>query len=197
MRINISHKSKYNKYLIDNDKIFDIINKYIPHIVLDTSSSLMTPVTNTQQFEYQYVIKRENYINFISYSYPEIQGTCVDFIVNEFKVQEKVSGYIREKDSITTSLMKNNGKKNGKRNFIPYEKGDNDFYWIHSSIDDRFWIIPENVLINKEYINNKIREVKKHLRFKCNYSKNSNWLKEYEYNYTNIDINKIKALFNY
>lgn len=32
--------------------------------------------------------------------------------------------------------------------------GENDYYWFHSSIDDRFWIISETVLHEKGYISN-------------------------------------------
>lgn len=79
-------------------------------------------------------------------------------------------------------------KKNGKTTKV-YDKGDNDYYWLHSSIDNRFWIIPEEILVKYGYIDYDNKKTKKTLLFKFD------WLKKYEYNYNKIDEDIIKDLF--
>ena len=71
-----------------------------------------------------------------------------------------------------------------------YDKGDNDYYWLHSSIDNRFWIIPEDVLIREGYI---IIDVKKKTKRVLTF--NLEWLKLYEYNYDNIKQDIFENIF--
>jgi hypothetical protein len=66
--------------------------------------------------------------------------------------------------------------------------GENDYYWFHSSIDDRFWIIPEGVLVEKGYVT-----VDKEKRTDIRISGNE-WDK-YKYNYKEIDEKKIIGIF--
>ena len=195
--LNISSKSKYNKYLVkDNTKLKDEIEKYDIKYTRNSIDELLVPVSILQQREQEYVAKREKYINFLEYTYPEIQNTPTDFIVNNKKVQEKVAGVIikGKKHDLTVQLASNNGKKdNGIRNYRTYRKGENDYYWFHSSIDDRFWIVPESILFEKEYIS-KEDETKNKKVFNITTPKN-NWIKEYEYDYNTFNKDKIIKLF--
>lgn len=77
-----------------------------------------------------------------------------------------------------------------------YQLGENDYYWLHSSIDDRFWIIPELVLYDKGFISNK-NEIKnrKTLWFKSDVNVNQPWLNDYEYRYTNLNKDEILKTF--
>jgi hypothetical protein len=195
-KLNISVKSKYSKYLVDNSIIDTYIVKYIDNITYRTLEDLNIPRSIYQQKEQEYVRKREKYIPFLNYVYPDIQNTSVDVIINGKKVQEKVMTFVVNKQMFSFKLGRNNGKINKVRKFRMYQLGDNDYYWLHSQIDDRFWIIPEAVLYKLGYIANK-DEIKKdkHICF-CSKSYNSKeWLKLYEHDYKNIDKEKIVRLF--
>lgn len=196
-KLNISNRSKYNKYLIkDNTKLKNEIEKYDIKYTRNSIDELLVPLSPLQKREQEYVRKREKYLSFLEYIYPEIQNTPTDFIVNGRNVQEKVAGICNDKKSIALRiyLASNNGKKeNGTRKFRTYRKGENDYYWFHSSIDDRFWIVPESVLFEKEYIS-KGDETKNNKVFTITAIKN-NWIKEYEYDYNTFDKDKIIELF--
>jgi len=184
--INISLTSKYDKYLVINEKIPDTIEKYRDNIIVSDLDALMLPVNPLQQREQEYVRKREAALPFLEYKYPDIQAGISDFICNGKKVQEKVVGL--HKKTLHANLSVNNGKKNGKRSFRSYMVGENDYYWFHSSIDDRFWIIPEGVLVEKGYIT-----VDKQKRTDIRFSGNQ-W-DNYKYNYKEIDKEKMMEIF--
>jgi hypothetical protein len=194
-KLNISIKSKYSKYLVDNSSINNFIDKYTSDVYKNIDT-LMLPVNPTQQKEQQYVRKREQHLPFLSYQYPNVQNTCVDVIINGRKVQEKVLGFIESKKGLCCSLSANNGKYEGKRQFRMYQLGENDYYWLHSSIDDRFWIIPEQVAYERGYISNKNEiKTKRTLWFKSDKNVKQKWLNDYEYNYTTINTEKIMKIF--
>lgn len=193
--LNISVSSKYNKYLVnDNNLLSNNIIKYMP-VYYDNILEINKPISILQQREQEYVMKREKYINFLTYVYPDIQNTPTDFIINGKRVQEKVCGYPKKNKNIATVwLASNNGKTiNGIRKFRTYCLGENDYYWFNSQKDDKFWIVPEHVLYDKGYIAD-VNEIKNK---KCLYinSKNNTWIKEYEYDYKNINIPVIQELF--
>jgi hypothetical protein len=52
-------------------------------------------------------------------------GKCYDFFINNFKVQEKVC------QNYGNSIYANLSKSNGRNKRQSYDKGDNDFYWLH------------------------------------------------------------------
>ena len=184
--INISLKSKYDKYLVVNENLAESIEKYNNSIIMQSLDAIMLPVNPLQQREQEYVRKREAAIPFLAYTYPDIQSGISDFICNGKKVQEKVLGL--DKKTLHANLSVNNGKKYGKRSFRSYMVGENDYYWFHSSIDDRFWIIPEGVLVEKGYVT-----VDKEKRTDIRISGNE-WDK-YKYNYKEFDEKKIIGIF--
>jgi hypothetical protein len=194
--LNISIRSKYNKYLVENNNLLsDYIEKYADKCYTSDIDILMIPSAPLQKQEQEYVKKREKFINFLDYKYPDIQNTPTDFIVNGKKVQEKVCGNPK-KNKLTIWMASNNGKKeNGDRNFRTYRLGENDYYWFHSNIDNKFWIIPEKVLYEREYIS-KEDETKNKRCICITVSPNfSNWLSDYQYDYDNIDKDRILELF--
>jgi hypothetical protein len=195
-KLNISVKSKYSKYLVDNSTINTFIDKYISDIVYNTIDVLLTPTHLLQQREQLYVKKREQCLPFLSYQYPNVQNTCVDVIINGKKVQEKVLGFIDYKKSFQCAFSANNGKLEGKRQFRMYQLGENDYYWLHSSIDDRFWIIPEQVIYEKGFISN-TNEIKpkKTFMFKIKNNEHNKWLNMYEFTYSNIDRERVMKIF--
>jgi hypothetical protein len=125
-----------------------------------------------------------------------IQNTCVDVIVNGKKVQEKVLGYIESTKMLCCSSSVNNGLVCKKRTYRCYKLGENDYYWLHSSIDERFWIIPEQILYENGYIS-KNDEIKprRMLKFKSENSKKYRWIDKYQYRYSNIDKEVIMNIF--
>lgn len=195
-QLNISIKSQYSKYLVDKLNIYNAIESYMDKIIVSDLKSLMTPISVLQQREQLYVQKREINIPYVTYEYLDVQGTCVDFKINGKKIQEKVVGVNKNKKCLGICFNINNGTNKGKRQFKSYCLGDNDYYWLHSGIDNRFWIIPEIILFEKGYISDKDEiKIKKPLTFKSNYTPNSIWLKDYEYTYDKDNREKIMGLF--
>jgi hypothetical protein len=194
--LRISKCSKYNKYLVkDNNMLSDDIERYSANCMKFPLDAFMIPVYKLQQREQEYVRKRETNIDFLKYEYPEIQNTPTDFIVNGKKVQEKVAGIAHKGNSsyLVAGMASNNGKKeNGSRNFRSYRLGENEYYWLHSSIDDRFWIVPESVLFERGLLAEK-GETKNRKSIKI--CKTTTWLKPFEYDYCNIDKDRITKLF--
>ena len=185
ININISLKSKYDKYYVENDKISEAIEGYRSNVNMAELEMIMKPISILQQREQEYVQKRETLVSFLTYDYPEIQGQVYDFICNGKKVQEKVLGLYRKELHCTFAV--NNGSKCKKRLFRTYMLGENDYYWFHSSVDERFWIIPERALYEKEFISNE-KTNKKDIRFSGEWN-------EYMYHYDNIDKERIMTLF--
>ncbi len=188
--LTISNKSKYNKYEIEHNKLIETLKKYDN---LNTLKEFMNvPTSNLQKREQLYCNKRMFYINFFEYIYPNTQCSRTDFIINSKNIQEKVVGFRKDRKSYSIWLATSNGKKeNNKRNFRTYKLGENDYYWFHSSVDNRFWIVPDIVLYENKYISD-VNEVKNrtniYFRILDNgeYTDNK-WLKTYEYDYCKID----------
>jgi len=199
--LNISTTSKYNKYLVlDNLLLDEHIHKYNAHYTELALHECMTPISILQQREQAYVKKREDNISFLRYDYPGVQNTSVDFSVNGKRVQEKVLGFNKYKSTICTSLHSNNGRGDDKkRKFRSYRLGENDYYWFHSCMDDRFWIVPESVLYDRKLISDeeetKCRKVVFIPYNESNDYRSSEWIRQYEYNYNQIDKDKIIKLF--
>ena len=94
-------------------------------------------------------------------------------------------------------LRCNNGKIDKKRAFRSYHLRQNDVYWFHSSIDDRFWIVPEMILYEHGYISdpeNPDKKSKVSLNF-VNSNSNYKWIEDYEYSYSNVNRDAIMKLF--
>jgi hypothetical protein len=191
--LNISMRSTYNQYKVDRLTFRTQLESYQSNITLHTCASVNIPVALLQQREQLYVKKRETLLPFLPYEYPVIQQTAVDVMINGKRIQEKVLGYDHKKLSLLAHMGCNNGVKQGKRQLRSYQLGENDYYWLHSSIDERFWIIPEGVLYEHGIITAKgVIGPMKHVCMKSKYKK---WLQDYEYDYTAINVEKIRSLF--
>ena len=83
-----------------------------------------TPINPEQKLEKEYRIYREKIITCFSFTNNERQGLVYDFIINNFKIQEKVCSKKKNVNGTTFTL----DKRNGKIKSISYRKGDNDFY---------------------------------------------------------------------
>jgi hypothetical protein len=124
-----------------------------------------------------------------------MEGTVYDFKINNFKIQEKIASMNKNNQCIF-QLCKNNGKINCKQNQIQYEINDNQFYWLDCDNKQTFFVIPEEILINKGYIGNKTKKslkitIKEKLHIK------SKWIEPYMFNYETINEEQSKIrLFN-
>lgn len=187
-KISIGYKkSKYNVYKIELENISEKLLE-----LYNTSNKfefeyLDTPKCIYQKREKEFRRFREENITFLNFIYPEIEGLCYDFKVNNYKIQEKVfsKDNLRGKSYIFNIckkyLHKNLDKKNGQ-----YDIGDNDFYWINCNDKIYFFVIPEKVLIEKGYVGDNFGTI--HFMVKPeNLSEKTNWIKPYLFNYQTIN----------
>lgn len=111
-----------------------------------------------------------------------------DFKIANHKIQEKV-GFIYKKNNLNSfafSMSKNDGKKYN----CSYKIGDNDFYWLHCKNINKFYVIPESILIEKGYIG---ENCKQHLYLSLT-NINKIWAKEYLFDYDNLDKERLLKL---
>jgi len=187
------NKSKYNIYKIKKE---DILNKLYELYNTTTKSefdTLNTPINIYQQREQNYRKFRESKIDFLEFTYDDMEGTVYDFKIGNLKIQEKVTKMIDEK-SCNFNLCKNNRKTHKN---MQYDIGDNDFYWLNCDNKKTFFVLPEKVLIDKELIGNK-KETNNSIFLKITikdilHPKNS-WLQPYMFDYENIEKDKEKIL---
>lgn len=150
----------------------------------------LIPVSPLQQLEYEYYLHRKQQLPFIKFIDNEKQGLVYDFMINDYKIQEKVGNIPRGKNGASFALFKNNGTQNKKHIHQSYKKGDNDFYWLNVPDKKYFYIIPENELIKHKYID---LETKRNIYLNPNTK--DHWSQKYLFDYTKPDIEKIKNLF--
>ena len=187
-KINISKKSKYNMYISDNNNINDKLLQLYKSEKLFELEYCLIPINIYQQRELIYREKLESKLFNIKFEYPEIEQCYYDFIINNYKIQEKVCSKRINRNTYTVGLYRSINKNIYKA----YKKGMNDFYWIHIDGTDIFYIIPEQILIE----NNKIEDniiFKNKPMFDIYIEKNNMWYSKYKYNYT--DINLIYNIF--
>ena len=189
--LTISDNSKYNQYKIENN-IESILENYYNNIsikkfILD---ELNTPGSKNTQTEYEYRKIREDKITFLEFINNEMEGLVYDFKIGDKKIQEKVGGYPHKNINtyhFTFSKMK--GRIEGKKIRQTYEIGDCDFYWLNCKNSSKFYVIPENILIEKEYIGNSDGKIKSITISKTN--KKIYWTEDYLFNYENLDKEKL------
>ena len=178
--IGISIKSKYNHYEVTIDNITNKLIYFYENMPKFQFDILDTPTSDTQKQEQLYRKLREEKLDFITFIYPEFEGTVCDFKIGDKRVQEKVGFICRDNpNSFGFSLNKNNGKKYN----CSYKLGDNDFYWLHCKNTSRFYVIPEIILIEKGFIGDNCKE---HLYISPTNIR-TKWTDEYLFNYDNID----------
>jgi len=121
-----------------------------------------------------------------------MEGLVYDFKVNNKKFQEKVGNNGTNVNVSSFKFDKNNGRVNGKTIYTSYNKGDNDFYWLNCKNND-FYVIPEEVLIDKGYINTNVRTNPLNVS-KSN--KNKLWINAYLFHYDNVDKERLLQIIN-
>jgi hypothetical protein len=204
-KANEKSKSKYDIFEVNKNNLIEKFKELYKSQKLITKKEAMTPSNKSACKEIEYRLIREEKIDYLSFEYPEIQCQNYDFIINNLKVQEKVLFSDDGQKGLTANLAKTLGKKINKTfKKGPYEQDDNDFYWYHVQDSSKFYILPQQVLIDDGYIKSEkfpgktkmllypmcsLEEAIK-LKYKtAEYNK-------YLFSYDNIEnINKIKNLF--
>jgi hypothetical protein len=190
INLNISiNRSRYNKYLVTCDNVLEHVSKYINELEYVTLDKCMIPVSEQQKQEYEYSLIREKYISFLNFTKPNLEGTKVDFYINDLKIQEKNSYKNKKSDVICIAV--NNGKENKKRQWRTYKQGENDFYWFNIKGTLTFYVIPENILEEHKLISKENEVMNKTY---LNFNKHKAWLEEYKFDYKNVNKEKLCEL---
>jgi len=184
--IAISPKSKYNKFEVFPNDIINKLSVLYENNKKFTFNSLNRPTSKGQQQEQKYKKLRESKIDFIKFINNDIECQVYDFKIGDKKVQEKVASLRENKTSYRIYLK----KMNGRNKYQCYEKGDNDFYWFHLVNNSIFYVVPENILLEKNLIG---RADKKDTAPTISSTSNT-WLNEYKFDYNNIDKTKLKLV---
>jgi hypothetical protein len=192
-------KNYINKYTNDlnNSIIKKLMNLYNNFKYLKTFNELNIPIAKTAQREQEYRRFREEKFPYLKFEYPQEENMCYDFIINNFKVQEKVA-----------SILKKRGKIRGdsyivylRRQLYKYQQGDNDFYLILLPDKEQFYLFPESILLENNLISNKdIKEkILTHLTLypKSNFSNEIrfNWLNNYLFKFDDVTEDIITEIF--
>lgn len=183
-------KSKYEKHIVKDEPsengIISILKKIYDEKIYNTSVEIANiPLSTAAKLEYAYVKKRENTIKFLDFRQNEINGLVYNFRIGDLKVQEITFSKQKNRDSFTAGLNKNMGGGLTK----PYVKGDNDLYWLNlNDSAELFYVIPESVLIKKEFIQTDEQPGRKYLSI----TKHSHWLESFKFSYLTINKEKEK-----
>lgn len=180
--ITISDKSKYNKFEVtDLVNFFD--NWYNSNSYNITFHQGNTPKNKSSQLEYEYVLLREDKIDFLTFIHNEYDGLVYDFKIGDLKIQEKVCTYYKHKNFHRAGLCKNGRGDDDITQKIPYFQGDNDFYWFNIQDKNTFYVVPEKELIDRNFISTEDGKGKTTISFGLI----NNWLNNYKFYYDTIN----------
>lgn len=155
-KLNIGVTTK-SEYLVNQVSSKNVSEKL--HTIYALSSKVryasgMLPLSINQQQEQSYRLLREQKLCFLNFEYPKVEAREYDFLVNGYKIQEKVATIAKKntKNPLSIVGLYRTGTKGGHTHTC-YNKGDNDFYWIWKKDNKTtFYIIPEQTLIHKKKI---------------------------------------------
>lgn len=196
LKINKKFPNKFEKYLVNSENLVQILLNYYntnKEMLVGKNDNLMDIVPSLNKHvmvEYEYKKKRLDSIKFIDFQNPISNFETYNFIINNYKIQECVSYQSYVSSHQIVSVYK-------KVNCIStaYNINDNDFYWIHSRINNNFYVIPSSVMYEQGFLESDIKKGK----ITINIDKNENWMEEYKFNYDSINEeffkSKLKNLF--
>lgn len=202
-RINIGHHTSiYNIYEVKLCTLHEtLLNKYYNSI--DFKKPLLElniPISLQSQREQEFKEYRELLLVNLKFTYSEINNRVFDCIINNiYKIQDKVITIYQKKCKNKKNLYMVHLCRHNNDGNIMYKLGDNDFYWLSLPDKTGAYIIPENILFEKNIISNK-NECKFILSLYPYHSSNqltkikTSWLNDYLYFYDK-DIEKINKLF--
>lgn len=193
-----TQRSKFFQYLTNQDKILEKLQNYYyydSYEKINLNKGLI-PVTIKSQKEHYFRNMRKKFCPYLEIKYPNIEASVYDCIILGKKVQDKTA-YKSNRNGFKVGLVK---RKNGKKS-LPYEEGDNDFYWfnLQNEYENYFYIIPEKKLIENGYITTKNQIGKQGITLFPNNSNikkiKSKWCEKYLYEYNKIDNNILINIF--
>lgn len=149
INIRSGEKNKMNEFFVDSNLVIEKLSKlYFKHTSFVTKEDARMPQTKCQMIEKKYsLIRRNAFANIYTFNEPEYHQSHHDFCINGFKIQEKVATKRDDKPGFFTHIGRN--CRNRK---TPYKQGMCDFYYIHISDHDIFYLFPESVLIDRGFI---------------------------------------------
>jgi hypothetical protein len=151
----------------------------------------MIPVAPKCQTEHTNRMKRFSYIsNLFKIIYSNEMNTIYDCIINTLKIQDK-SGQ-EHRSGVSFGINKKINKKG-----VPYEKGEIDIFWLHVPNSTKFYVIPEIILINEEYIKTVNQKGKCSILLFPEPGKRKNkktWAQEYLFDYNNLELEKLQKI---
>ena len=177
------YKSKYSENEVNMENINCILlNKYQTKELV-TIEDVNNLLSKHIKIELQYSKLREKYVKYEFNNVNKYSHT--DFKLNNKNFQEKVGS--NNNNFVNFKLTK---RCSISKSYQPYNKNDNDFYWLHLPNETHFFLIPENELI---YNNDKLI---KYLCIKisddgCPFSQKYNY---YLFEYKNIDYNRFDSI---
>ena len=177
------YKSKYDNKEVNMENINDILLDKYRTKVLISSDYMISILPKCVKIEIEYSELRTKYIK---YEFVDVYKYLhTDFILNNKNFQEKVGS--RYKNKVNFKLTK---RSSISKSYQPYNKNDNDFYWLHFPNKKHFYLIPEDVLlVNKDNV----------IKNLCvNTSKDghpvSNHLNSYLFDYENVDYVRFNSI---
>lgn len=186
-------RSVYNKYLVDVSMLTDTLTKlYYTKNYNNTIEYFDIPISDNTKTEKKYQIIRQEKLPFLDFARPDCVGQLFDFLVGTKKFQEKVAS--RDKRNVERFVVMLKCRSGS------YKVGDNDFYWINIPNERHFYVIPESVLIENGLVGNTKQNNCMLLYPTYNIEKmkvakvKHTWVKTYLFDYSNIDVLKIKEI---
>lgn len=189
------NKSKYNIYKLSKDNIINKLQELYTITTKFEFDILNIPINIYQQREQEFRKYREIKIDFIKFHYDQMEGTTHDFKIENYKIQEKVTK-VNKENRYLFFMCKSNGVTNKKINHIQYDIGDNDFYWLNCENKKTFFVIPEQILIEKQLVGNVKNTLALKVTVKETLHPSSAWLQPYMFDYENIDKDRLLNLFS-
>ncbi len=190
--IGIAKQSKYNKYEVTTENLFQQLQLYYDSMNKFEYAVLNTPTNKSQQQELEYKQLREKMVDFIAFTNNHVEGLVYDFKIGEKKVQEKVGSITHNNpNSFMFNLTKYECRVNGKCKHQCYNEGDNDLYWLHCK-NKKFYVIPENELISHGHIGKNAKEK----LYVSPTNKNTEWCNPYLFTYDNVDKERLLQIIN-
>lgn len=193
LKINKDTPSKFDIYKVEVDDIIDKLNEFYNNctdIYVSLNDNLEQELgesNNHMKIEYEFKYKRLKTIKYINFVNPISNFETHNFLINNYKIQECVS-YVEAKTRHQIVSI----HKKVKKIAVPYSYTDNDFYWIHERTHNNFYLIPADILHQREYLSSELVKGRNTL----NIDKNQSWLIDYKFSYDNINEleNKNKLL---
>ena len=178
-------KSKYASYEVTKENWKSTLLHHYNSNKKVTFDELDTPPCVYHQREKHFRKYRESKIDFLQFTYSNIEGEVYDFICEGFKVQEKVN------DGFRKGYLFQFYKHNGRYDRMSYRQGDNDFYWLNCGNKKHFYVIPEDVMINEGIVNAVIKGPKLYVK-----PEDANtWYSQYMFDYDDIDKQRLLNMF--